>query len=86
MRQFFYLVVCNFDENTLPRKVFLQESEAIRWGRREATKDQGPNREYSLYKQEIARTATLSFVKTLKPFETTKGVDLDIDNPKFRKQ
>lgn len=69
MRQFFYLVVCDYDESTLPRKVFLQESEAIRWGRREATKDQDPNSEYSLYKQEIARTATLKFVKNLKPYK-----------------
>lgn len=69
MRQFFYLVVCNYDESTSAKKVFLQESEAIRWGRREATKNQDPNYEYSLYKQEIARTATLKFVKTLSPYK-----------------
>lgn len=69
-RQFFYLVVCDFNENSsLPMKIFLQENEAIRWGRREATKDQDPNSEYSLYKQEIARTATLKFVKNLKPYK-----------------
>lgn len=70
-RQYFYLVVCNYDESTYPEKIFLQEHEAITWGRREATKAQkrGDSMyEFVLFKQEIARTATLTRVKTLEPY------------------
>jgi hypothetical protein len=70
MRQFFYLVVVNYDECTFPQKVFLQELEATRWGRKEATKaeKEGALYEYVLYKQEITRTGKLERVKTLKPY------------------
>lgn len=71
-RQFFYLVVINYDENTYPQKVFLQEHEAISWGRREATKSAKNGNsmyEYVLFKQEISRTATLMRVKTLTPYK-----------------
>ena len=51
-------------------KIFLQEHEAVRWGRTLATKF--PDFTVSLYKQEIARTATLKFVKDLKPFKEEK--------------
>lgn len=70
-RQYFYLVVCNYDESTYPKKIFLQEHEAITWGRREATKAQKRGDfmyEFVLFKQEIARTATLIRVKTLEPY------------------
>ena len=73
MRQFFYLVVCDYDESTYPQKIFLQEHEAIRWGKREATKAQKEGHyyhEFVLYKQEISRTATLKRIKTLTPYET----------------
>ena len=73
MRQFFFLVVCNYDECTFPEKIFLQEHEAVKWGRKEATrvlKEGFYNYEFVLYKQEIARTATLKRVKTLEPYET----------------
>lgn len=70
-RQYFYLVVCNYDESTYPQKIFLQEHEATTWGRREATKAQkrGDSMyEFVLFKQEIARTATLERVRTLEPY------------------
>lgn len=70
-RQYFYLVVCNYDESTYPQKVFLQEHEAVTWGRREATKAQKRGDfmyEFVLFKQEIARTATLKRVRTLEPY------------------
>lgn len=84
MRQYFYLVAYKYDECTVPRKVFLQEHEAIQWGRREATKKlletQDPNYEYILYKQEITRTGDLKIVKTLKPYpDKRSGADYDID-------
>lgn len=67
MRQYFYIVMHSYvgDDMQLDR-IFLQESDAITFGRRLATK----NEDYSvyLYKQLIARTATVEFVKTLKPF------------------
>ena len=81
-RQFFYLVVCNYDESTWPQKIFLQEHQAIQWGRRQATKARKEGfycHEFDLYKQEIARSATLKFVKTLEPYKEDRGADLDID-------
>lgn len=74
-RQYFYLVVCNYDEITYPRKVFLQEHEAITWGRKQATKalKRGDSiYEYVLFKQEIARTATLIRVRTLEPYRDSQ--------------
>ena len=63
MRQYFYLVL----HDSTVDKVFLQEHDAIRWGRQLATR----NPEYSvrLYKQEITRTGTLKFVKELIPYD-----------------
>ena len=67
MRQYFYVVMHSVvgDDMKLDY-IYLQESDAITFGRRLATK----NEDYSvyLYKQLIARTATVEFVKTLKPF------------------
>jgi len=75
--QYFYLVSVNYDESTSPLKIFLQEKEAIRWGRREATKlaDDG-NYEVVLSRQPITRKGEIEFVKTLEPY---KGSDYDID-------
>lgn len=79
MRQYFYLVVVNYDESTYPQKIFLQQNEAITWGRREATKSmqKGDMYEYVLFKQEISRTSKLMRVKTLTPYSS--GSDFDID-------
>lgn len=82
MRQYFYLVCINYDESTYPQKIFLQEQEAITWGRREATKSLKEGyccHEYVLFKQEISRRGVLQRVKTLLPFVTNDGSDLDID-------
>ena len=72
MRQYFYMVAYTYDECTIPRKIFLQEHDAIRWGRREAAnkllETGDTNYEYVLYKQEITRTGDLQRIKTLKPF------------------
>ena len=70
-RQFFYLVCFSYDETTTPKKVFLQKHEAITWGRRQATNLLKTDSNYtvSLYKQEIARTSVLCFIKNLKPYE-----------------
>ena len=77
-RQYFYLVVHNYDECTTPDKVFLQEHEAVRWGRREAAakllETGDHNYEYVLYRQEITRTGELRAVKTLKPYPTKELV------------
>lgn len=72
MRQF-YLVCVNYDESTYPQKIFLQEHEAITWGRRAATKNAvdpngNPMYEYVLFRQEIARMGMLERVKTLYPY------------------
>ncbi len=79
MKQYFYMVAYRYDEYTIPRKVFLQEHEAIRWGRREAAnkllKTEDHNYEYVLYRQEITRTGELTMVKTLKPYPIKELVD-----------
>lgn len=84
MRQYFYLVAYKYDECTIPRKVFLQEYEAIKWGRKEATKKlqetQDTNYEYILYRQEITRTGELQYIKTLKPYPTKELVDAGLIN------
>lgn len=84
MRQYFYLVAYNYDECTIPRKVFLQEYEAIKWGRKEATKKfqetQDTNYEYILYRQEITRTGELQYIKTLKPYPTKELVNTGLIN------
>ena len=67
MRQYFYIVMHSVvgDDMNLDY-ICLQECDAITFGRRLATK----NEDYSvyLYKQLIARTAKVEFVKALKPF------------------
>lgn len=67
MRQYFYIVAHTIvGDDQVIDKVFLQEHDAIRWGRTLASK----HSDYSvaLYKQEIARTATVEFVKCLKEY------------------
>ena len=51
-------------------RIFLQECDAITFGRRLATK----NEEFSvvLYKQLIARVAKVEFVKALKPYKPSQ--------------
>lgn len=78
-RQYFYLVVCNYDETTIPCKIFLQEHEAISWGRKQATKSLAKTNDYNcsyvLYKQEITRTGLINLTngKALTPYTTTKS-------------
>lgn len=67
MRQFFYLVTHVVEDTVIPDKVFLQEHDAIRWGKTLATAH--PNYIVNLYKQEIARTATVKYVKQLTPYK-----------------
>ena len=71
MRQFFFLVCTEYDESTTPNKITLNELEAVRYGRRLATKfaADSPSTQVGLYKQEIARTATITRIKTLEPYE-----------------
>lgn len=70
--QYYYLVCTNFDETTAPRKIFLQEQQAITWGRRLATrlaKDEFyANFDVALYKQPITRSGELKFVRSLAPY------------------
>lgn len=65
MRQFFYLVCKEYDEETIPLKIFLQEYEAMSYGRKEADKVVNEPIDIALYKQEIARKSTLKRVKTI---------------------
>jgi len=80
MRQYFYLLMENYDESSYPLKIFLQKHEAIQWGRRLATKllkEGNCCREIVLYKQEITHSGQLEYVITLKPYQD--GADVDID-------
>ena len=68
MKQCFYITAyyLHDDSDLNLQKVFLQEDQAIKYGRKFATKYRNTN--VNLYKQLIATTATVEFVKTLKPF------------------
>lgn len=70
MRQYFYLVGHDIvGDDFVADKIFLQEHEALRWGKRLATKN--PDYSVKLYKQEITRTGKLEFVKQLRAFYLT---------------
>ena len=68
MKQCFYIIAyyISDDSDLNIQKVFLQEDQAIKYGRKFATKYRNTN--VNLYKQLIATTATVEFVKVLKPF------------------
>lgn len=67
MKQCFYLIGHDIvGDDFVVDKIFLQEYDAIRWGRRLATKN--PGYRVMLYKQEITRMDTLKYVKCLYPF------------------
>lgn len=76
MKQYFYLVGHDIGGDFIPDKIFLQEHDAIRWGKRFATKN--PDYSVELYKQEITRTGTLKFVKQLKAFYLTPEEALNL--------
>lgn len=68
MRQYFYLIAHVIDDSILiPDKIFLQEHDAIKWGKVLATKI--PEYLVYLYKQEISRTSTLKCIKQLLPYK-----------------
>lgn len=72
-RQFFFLVCMEYDECTIPLKVFLDEYQAISYGRKRATKAEKEGfiaTEFSLYKQEITHAGTMSKIKTLDPYKS----------------
>lgn len=85
MRQYFYLVGHDIvGDDFVADKIFLQEHEALRWGRRLATKN--PDYSVKLYKQEITRTDKLEFVKQLKAFLTPDEATMhrkQIDNNQY---
>lgn len=70
--QYFYLICTNFDETTCPRKVFLQEHQAVTWGRRLATKIANDDfyacMEVALYRQPITTSGEIEYVKVLNPY------------------
>ena len=68
MKQCFYIIAyyLSDDSDLNIQKVFLQEDQAIKYGRKFATKYRNTN--VNLYKQLIATTATVEFVKVLKPY------------------
>ena len=79
MRQFFYLVAHDIvGDDFVADKIFLQEYEAIRWGRNLATKN--PDYNVSLYRQEITRTGTLECIKGLGPYKTSDDEPFDWDS------
>lgn len=68
MRQYFYIVTHSVVGYMNLDYVCLQESDAITFGRRLATRNE--NASVYLYKQEITRTGKPVFVKPLKPYRT----------------
>lgn len=67
MKQCFYIIAHLENNNLSIDKVFLQEYEAVHWGRVLATKN--PKYTVVLYKQNIARTSTVEYVKQLTPYK-----------------
>ena len=68
MRQYFYIVTHSVVGYMNLDYVCLQESDAITFGRRLATRNE--NASVYLYKQEITRTGKPVFVKPLRPYKT----------------
>ena len=68
MRQYFYIVTHSVVGYMNLDYVCLQESDAITFGRRLATRNE--NASVYLYKQEITRTGKPVFVKSLRPYRT----------------
>ena len=68
MKQYFYIVTHSVVGYMNLDYVCLQESDAITFGRRLATRNE--NASVYLYKQEITRTGKPVFVKPLKPYNT----------------
>ena len=67
MKQCFYLVAYTIvGDDLTPCKIFLQEDQAVKYGRRLATQRLECN--VYLYKQEITTPGTLQYVKQLIPF------------------
>lgn len=90
-RQYFYLVAHHYDEYTYVDKIFLQEHEAVTWGRKKATECEKYDwqYEYVLYRQLIARTAVLEYVKSLEPYKETSNPNhsgLEFDWSEFDNQ
>ena len=68
MRQYFYIVTHSVVGYMNLDYVCLQESDAITFGRKLATRNE--NASVYLYKQEITRTGKPVFVKSLRPYKT----------------
>ena len=68
MRQYFYIVTHSVVGYMNLDYVCLQESDAITFGRRLATRNEDAS--VYLYKQEITRTGKPVFVKSLRPYRT----------------
>ena len=68
MKQYVYIIAyyLSDDSDLKILQFFLQEDQAIKYGRKFATRYRNAN--VNLYKQLIATTATVEFVKVLKPF------------------
>ena len=67
-KQYFYLVAFQYGHSVLiPEKIFLQEYQAVKYGRKLATSR--PNTKVHLYKQEITTQGVLLKVKQLEPYE-----------------
>lgn len=68
-KQYFYFIAFQYGHSVLiPEKIFLQEYQAVKYGRKLATSK--PNTKVFLYKQEITTNGVLLKVKQLEPYET----------------
>lgn len=69
IKQYFYLIMFHYynSDILIPEKIFLQEYQAIKYGRKLAISN--PNIKVSLYKQEITTQGVLTKVKQLEPYD-----------------
>lgn len=74
-KQYFYLVcIVNMDSNKTNNKIFLQEKDAVKYGRRMATKFKVADIscQVKLFRQGITKIDNLEFVSFLNPFKDEK--------------
>lgn len=63
MKQYFFLVVANYDESTFPKKIFFNQDQAENYAKKLA-KELGNNYDVSILRQEMCKSGTFTHFKT----------------------
>ena len=86
MKQCFYIIAYHLSDDRDPKilKFFLQEDQAIEYGRKFATRHRNTN--VNLYKQLVAATVKLQFVEVLEPFNMDYQKTLETKKKKINNE